>query len=67
MSFRFEGKLMTLEDVFHDGFGITDLVSMTEDMFGKFTMIFYATYLVIACIGLFFATTIGSSFFDGFK
>ena len=58
---------MHLEDVFHDGFGIADLVSMTEGMFGKFTMIFYVTYLVIACIGVFFAGNIWNSFFDGFK
>ena len=58
---------MTLEEVFHNGFGITDLVSMTEKMFGKFTLIFYATYLVIACIGLFFSTSILNSFFVGFK
>ena len=63
-----EGNHIALEDIFHDGFGITELVSMTEGMFGKFTMIFYATYLVIACIGVFFSSTIGNSFFvGGFK
>ena len=58
---------MNLKDVFHDGFGIADLVLMTEGMFGKFTMIFYVTYLAIACIGVFFAGNIWNSFFDGFK
>ena len=66
-SFSLEDNPLTLEDVIHDGLGITELVSMTEGMFGKFTMIFYVTYLVYACIGFFFASTLGNSFFDGFK
>ena len=61
-----DGNHIIFEDLFHNGFGITDLVSMTEEMLGKFTTNLYVTYLTFACIGCFFFSAIGNSITDGF-
>ena len=65
--FSVEGDCEAIENLFHDGFAVITLVSMAEGVFGPLTIIMYASYLIIACIGIFKANTIEMSLFYGFR
>ena len=65
--FSVQGDCEATENLFRDGFAVITLVSMAEGIFGPLTIIMYASYLIIACIGIFKANTIEMSLFYGFR